>query len=274
MDIAYCCDRSMRVPLRVSVKSLLKHLSCAANLYFMTDFTMEERQDLIRSIPIEHDVTFLSPCDGYFEGLPSLHGSMAVYSRLLLPEIIPEDKILYIDADTLIQEDLSPLYSTDLGAAPLGAVVNGKMTQSLDAPLRFRLGHAYDAKAFNSGVLLFNAKSWRKEELLDRCVKFGIENKDDIQVVDQTILNCVFNGQVENLPAKYNSRERDAAILHFIGSPKPWDIGGRWLAPNADLWYEALKETGLKNRGSVSRAVRIAGGYRRALKKKFTEVRA
>ena len=35
------------------------------------------------------------------------------------------------------------------------------------------------------------------------------------------------------------------SIIHFMGSPKPWDLGAEMLHPYADIWNEATAVAGL-----------------------------
>jgi lipopolysaccharide biosynthesis glycosyltransferase len=242
-------------------------------LYFMVeDFSSRECQ-VLEAEAAGAEVIFLRSSSEKFHGLPAFYGSWAIYSRLLLPELVEEDQVLYIDSDTLIQEDLTPLLETELGNHPLGAVMDGTVEWALDKALRTKLGHGPKDGAFNSGVLLFNNVKWRNDDLLKDCLAFGLSYASE-KVYDQSILNCLFASSALNIPHKYNSHNSQSttgAIRHFVGSPKPWDIGGRWLVPGAEAWHQVLAETQLEWRdklmgtSDVRRALRIGGGYRRAL---------
>lgn len=78
----------------------------------------------------------------------------------LFADIIPgiPEKILYLDTDTLIADDLSELYSADISEYELAA--------ALDYYGHHFLGHNY----FNAGVLLLNMKSIRESGLFRRAV--------------------------------------------------------------------------------------------------------
>src|SRR6185503_961332 len=52
-------------------------------------------------------------------------GGHAVWLRLLLSELLPDmPRVLYLDADTFVVDDLTPLWDSDLAGAPFGAVAN------------------------------------------------------------------------------------------------------------------------------------------------------
>src|SRR3954454_22448571 len=49
----------------------------------------------------------------------------AMWLRIFLPDLMPDaDRVLYLDADTLVVDSLAPLWDTDLTGCALGAVTN------------------------------------------------------------------------------------------------------------------------------------------------------
>ena len=46
--------------------------------------------------------------------LPSDHIHYATYFRYAIPEIVEEERILYLDCDMIFTQDLSPLFEVDL----------------------------------------------------------------------------------------------------------------------------------------------------------------
>lgn len=43
----------------------------------------------------------------------------------LIPDILKEDKVLYLDSDIIVIGDLTSLFETDLGDSPVAAVRDG-----------------------------------------------------------------------------------------------------------------------------------------------------
>lgn len=69
-------------------------------------------------------------------------------ARIMLPELLPDlGKILYLDADILVDTDLKDLWKTDLKQYFAGMVDND-------------IGMNSDKTYFNSGVILINAPKW------------------------------------------------------------------------------------------------------------------
>ena len=53
--------------------------------------------------------------DAWVDGLPVDRYTRAMWYRLFLPEVAPDlDRILYLDADTIVVERLDALFATDL----------------------------------------------------------------------------------------------------------------------------------------------------------------
>lgn len=48
-----------------------------------------------------------------------------IYGRLLIPQLVPADRVLYIDSDSVVDRSLQPLFATDLE----GKVVGARTTQ-------------------------------------------------------------------------------------------------------------------------------------------------
>ncbi|MBO4405189.1 MAG: glycosyltransferase family 8 protein [Alphaproteobacteria bacterium] len=180
------------------------------------------------------------------------HVTLATYYRLRIPEILPENikKVLYLDGDVIVEQDLKKLWDTDISNYVLGAVKEG-----------IELGVQHD---FNAGVLLLNLSKLQKINLLKESLSYLEKNKEKIVYQDQDILNGLFFNQYKDLPRKWNvtsniymsedlslvyaNKEAEIArknpgIIHFSGhSPKPWYWG--WMPhPLSNEYWKYLKYT-------------------------------
>jgi lipopolysaccharide biosynthesis glycosyltransferase len=181
--------------------------------------------------------------DGEIAGLPSWPGVRPVmWYRVLLPERLAElDKVLYIDADAIVLDDLRPLWDTDLAGAPLAAVTN--VLAAAFAGHAERLGLPDAAAYFNSGVMLLNLARLRDENSCARLIEYGRSHR--LRFWDQDALNVFFHRERRALHPRWNclngmflfpaarkhfgSAELEAAkarpaIVHFEGPGpgKPW----------------------------------------------------
>lgn len=147
--------------------------------------------------------------------------SPVIFYRLFAGQIFPDvKKLLYLDSDTLILNDLSELYNTDISKYTIGAVPDMAPHEDLNNPngiyvADFAKKHLKNGPYFNSGVLLINTKEQTKNiELLKNI-------KAELKYPDQDILNIALQGKIKPLDLKYNIAPGLFIPKHF---PKPQAI--------------------------------------------------
>src|ERR1051325_4092321 len=88
------------------------------------------------------------------------------YARLTLPALVPDERIIYVDADLIVQGDLAELWCADLESAVIAAVtdLNVKTLGEAGLPV-YELGLLKSAPCFNSGLLVINLTKWRAEDV-------------------------------------------------------------------------------------------------------------
>ena len=181
-----------------------------------------------------------------FGHLPALHGDWTAYGRLLVPSLIAADTCLYLDADLVINLDIRQLQHVLLDGHLLAAASGCAVAESLDRTFFIdSLGWTPAIPYFNSGVVLFNSKLWRKQRADDQWSKLALAHGPALISHDQTILNAICGGHFLVLPDELNNAWYPArpqppgsnqSVIHFVGSPKPWDVLGRALHRGYDVW--------------------------------------
>lgn len=129
--------------------------------------------------------------DAQVAGLPS-HPvfTPAMWHRILLPELLPEvDRVLYLDVDTVVVDELEPLWATELGERPVAAVTNVLQHDHRDRPAS--IGLAGPEVYFNSGVLLMNLERMRRDDTTAALRAVAIERGAQLAWPDQDALNLV-----------------------------------------------------------------------------------
>lgn len=290
VTICYCANRNMHIPLCVSLYTALRHLNPDYELsahVFHTDFREKDVRQLrecLDQVGRSYNLKVSEINLDRFSRLDSLHGDRMTWGRLLLPHLLSDHhKLIYLDADTVVQADLAELWREDMGACALGAVTDGILEGSLESEIFREKGLDMKGERFNAGVLLFDVNRWNDEEWTKRVTTFASKHSGECKSADQTALNAVFHGQFCHLPAKFNElvfpdgdcrqSENIEGVLHFIGSPKPWDLFGYWLhsSPNAFRRYVDMLGLGsvLLRRQlrweNMYRTVRISRSYWRVL---------
>lgn len=143
-------------------------------------------------------------------------------ARLFADKLPLPDKILYLDTDTFILGNISPLYHTEIGDREFAACYD-------------QLGTFWINKHYqNSGVLLLNMKKAKETDFFAKCRDY-LFRKHPI-LADQDALNWTIKDKMF-LPQIYNEQKRiqeGTVIRHFsktirwlpifhIVSVKPWD---------------------------------------------------
>ena len=167
-----------------------------------------------------------------------------MYFRLLCGQILPADvqRVIYLDPDILVINALRPLWELDLQGKMLAAAAHRGVTKLVDNVNQLRLGTT--TSYFNSGVLVIDVAQARlKIKLAD--ITAAIEKYSATLILpDQDILNFLYGNDILEIPEEiwnYDTRkylvyqtrtltEHDihwvmaqTVILHYCGTPKPWD---------------------------------------------------
>ncbi len=218
-----------------------------------------------------------------FGHLRSLHGDWTPYGRLLIPEIIRSDRALYLDADLIIGADILSLKDFDFDGHLLGAVYGCAVTNTLDSQFLIKnLGWTSDTGYFNSGVVLFNLKKWRADDADSKWKTIASKYSDELISHDQTLLNGLCRGHFAHLPDTFNlpwyshkekPENAERGILHFVGSPKPWDWGGKYIHKGFDEWSALNSPFWKKQYGKITtekmwRTWKIRRSLAKGIKKK------
>ncbi|XZF13827.1 glycosyltransferase family 8 protein [Chitinophagaceae bacterium MMS25-I14] len=186
--------------------------------------------------------------------------TMAVYYRLFFPFLVPEHvhRLLYIDTDTLVVNDLEKLYNEQIEDYPVGAVYDNYVkTQPL-------IGITEPEQYFNSGMLLINLRLWKAQKISEKAFDYLLQYPERIRFVDQCALNAVLQNNWKKLPIKYNlmtsyiplhmntgqKKEfiKDKTLLHFT-LQRPW----HYLCehPYRSLYKKYLLKSPLKSTNPV-----------------------
>ncbi|MFM9281563.1 glycosyltransferase family 8 protein [Paenibacillus jiagnxiensis] len=169
------------------------------------------------------------------------HWTVASMYRLLLPNIIPAEKVIYLDCDIWVNTDINELWSTDLGGHYLGAILD--QGQNLDE--YFASMGLNGAVYFNSGVILFHLDNIRnKPGWYEEMLNF-LRNYPTTTMPDQDVLNSLYASNYLQLDQRFNTFAHEGLdpenkIVHFAGEDNKW-----WndQSPAAPLYNSFLAMT-------------------------------
>ena len=148
-----------------------------------------------------------------------------IWYRILLPHYLPSivEKVLFLDADTLVLGELRELFSIDMEKCAVAGCLD---------PLHFtadtytRLGYDPELGYINAGALLINLDLWRKMCLTDEIIHYVRGHEVIIKYKDQDSINYVCRKNKKLLPLKYGMMDC------FLSDNWPWP----------DIYSEELKE--------------------------------
>ena len=180
--------------------------------------------------------------------------AQSTLARLLVGRILPEkvERALYVDCDTIVLDDLSPLFSLDMGRNYVGMVAEPTATKGRRVQLALKDEQPY----FNAGILLINLKLWRQENAEKQVLDYYAAHDGNLLAPDQDALNGAFAGRILELQPRYNfgsvqiyypwkAQKRISsptpfmdeetyrqgtekpAIIHYLGEERPWREGNR-----------------------------------------------
>lgn len=180
------------------------------------------------------------------------------YVRYYLHKYLPGvSRVLYIDVDTMVKGDISPMFQMRMDT-PMAAALNWKYPtfehyhKIVAKELRAELPEK-TTPVFNNGVLLIDLTRWTDEivEALDNAtVKYA-----QFQCCTQLPMNMAFRGAFDQLSWSWNVQQlgtqifplpsecrKHGQILHFNGLLKPWEhpkgMKKAVPRPNQKLWEE------------------------------------
>ncbi|WP_174614782.1 DUF4422 domain-containing protein [Virgibacillus ihumii] len=219
------------------------------------------------------------PVDNFFDtGFRSNQTlpSSATYNRFVIFYLLKDLKrILYLDSDMVVLDDLVDLFHTDMGEYPLAAVPDYIMTRCLNIKVNLPDGYPdlYTylktslqmdkddiAKYFNAGLMLINFENMNPEMVGSELMEETEGKKYYFQ--DQDILNKYFRKNFMLLPSEYNvfnssdqefanipwtsmkkvqQAKQNPKIIHFAASHnKPWKHVG---VPFDYYYWRYLRKT-------------------------------
>ena len=272
---AYASDNAYVYPTVVAMTSLVENArkNTFYDIYVMIDpsFT-EENKKVLMSVELKHikncEVILIDMGDKFKEQNTNKKITTPAYYRLELHNLLPDvSRVIWMDGDTVVFEDLTELITLDMK----GNYIMGFL-DSIPEALEKNFGMK-NATVLCSGVLLMDLDALRKNNMTEKFKKFMIEKKDKINQHDQTVINVVCQKNIAPLPPKYgmwsfeaekhalkhNDRQRPhlrynkieflkayyhPAILHYVW-PKPF-----WRRQKPVFnkqWWEYARKSGYYN---------------------------
>lgn len=175
------------------------------------------------------------------------HITQNAMQRVFLASTLHEyDRVVYIDPDTIITRDISPIldYPVINGIA---AVVEYNNVESM-------VFGTSDRPYFNNGIFITNLSYWRDNQIEEKMLSWALSHEPTM-CLEQDLMNRFLFDAWSPLPITFNFAEvlqfsyesvyANPLIVHFVGPRKPWlenSLKTKW----SDEWgkiYLTLPQT-------------------------------
>lgn len=246
INVCMSFDDNYLAPGLSAIESIITRTNSLIKFYLLCDKRLSAKSRYIISDTIgeKHQVFFIDvdPKLLCYFPLNREYISINTYYRLLIHELINEDKVIYLDSDIICCDDILKLWNIDLGDCYVGGALDeGGIIQCR------RLGLAPDFNYFNAGITVFNIKAIKAhfQNPMSLYLNTFYKYRKYITLQDQDILNLAFYGHVCSLPLKWNVNGRifesneldhkysqndintalnDLGIIHYTDRKKPWKV--------------------------------------------------
>jgi lipopolysaccharide biosynthesis glycosyltransferase len=194
-------------------------------------FLTETAESFGQSIEF-HDVSQAVKVMGEGISFAAARLSVGTLFRLAIPDVLPLDRVIYMDSDIIVNLDIRELWDITLEDRSLAGVpdrVDVRPYRRFSAPaLKFALIGCDRMTYINAGVLLMNLKSIRERyNLAAQSAEWFNKHGHCADLLDQDMINSCFRGDIKIIASKFNrgyahNDDISGAILHAAGSIKPW----------------------------------------------------
>lgn len=233
MNIFFCINNAYVRFAAITILSILENNKGNINFYVLNSDIDDDIRAHLRSIVEMYpgaSIDFICVKKEHFVDLKLniKYISTESYYRYIIADLFPKiNKGLYLDADLIINGDLTELYNTDIDNYYCAGVKDLYILETNYAK-KLKLKNLY----INSGVLLFNFSKIREDNMVQKLFENTKKMKAIIEYPDQDIINITFNDGIKEIDSVYNFASSNVAhekhkrfraiIIHYTGPIKPW----------------------------------------------------
>ena len=239
MNLLISICESFLTPAKVMLYSLSRFHEDADIYLLYSSLSQEEIKDLELFLINKCKARLHPVCaSGFFTNVPlsSRYKKPELYYRILAPYLLPAelDRVLYLDADIIINGSLNEFYNQSFEDNYAAAVRDRFENIDKVVLLKEKLGLKIEDAYFNSGVMLFNLALFRKKIKLEDIMALIEEKREALRYFDQDVLNCLLKNHIKLCSQEYNTQtypfdqsslsdiKDTAVVIHYTGLPKPW----------------------------------------------------
>jgi len=211
IHVAYALDDNYTEFTCVSMTSLLHNTKRPVHFHVLANSLTETNKQILRDIgkhyPHGNWTFYYVERNDRFLIYEKAFLTQECYFRLYLPELLCHlSKVLWMDSDTIINDDISALYDIELGDYFIGAVIGTLLFEEIPK-YKYVLKSEY---YIESGVMLFDIKALKNYRFFDKAIEcisdlYEIYVKNGLTFFeDQSVIDYILHDKVKFLPRKFN----------------------------------------------------------------------
>ena len=242
VQVFYSVDDRYAPYLAISIASLIDHTNPNRNyeINIVHQKLSKENKDRLKRLKTKNVKIKLVGMKKQLEEIKNnsnnrLNGgdifTLTIFFRIFLPKMFKlKDKGIYIDCDTVINQDVGDLFDIDLGDNFIGGVQDKSCSKNNTFIKYFEkvVGIPFE-NYINSGMMLMDFKKLRKAKFDEHFLYLFNKYHFETIAPDQDYINAMLFGKIKYLDYKWNCMPvelgiplKDPGIIHYNLFLKPW----------------------------------------------------
>ena len=218
---AFCVNDAYARYIAVTIKSIAENNRGSNNsIHVFTDTVSERNKKLLNEVVGTYgncSLHIYEVDDAPLKGLYTGNFTIYTWYRILIPSVLPEsvERVLYLDADTLVTDDLGELFALEMTDKAIAAAPD---IQSWLEGAFLRCGYDSSKGYICAGVLMMNLDYWRRHNLAEKMTGWALQKRDLIKCPDQDAINYICQDSKIILPLRYGFMHCFCEYDMFYGS--------------------------------------------------------
>lgn len=259
IPIVLITDSNYAMQVSVVISSIIanKNDSTIYDIFILANNLKKEDQEKLLTLSTNNTHIEIIDMNGKYTNLPNkTHWSNAIFLKFDISNIIKNyDKIIYLDADIIVQKDLTDLYNVNLKDNYAAVVPDIAQVLKKEEILKDYFNY------FCAGMILFNAKKIREENLVEKMLQCYLDNNEKFLSLEQDIFNYIFGKKIIHIHPKFQYitlydnffpknllnfyrlknqnelKEENLVILHYA-TMRPWKYSNLAYGRIWDKYYK------------------------------------
>ena len=202
ISLLYSCNQNYIVQTIVSIESVLyNNRKESIIIYMVHDHVEKSWLDLLQKRVENYKQKLVVMC---MEQLVSgnhieMYGRhpQTIFSKLFA-EKFAEERILYLDSDTVVNGSLKELFQEEFDEYVAGVMMPYSEKKKQSAGLK------KDSVYICDGILLINVKRWKQDSIGKKCISYAEEHAWNPFGLSEGVINTVCQGHIRKIAPKYN----------------------------------------------------------------------